>query len=144
MSPMLLFGLVLVGGAAAYYSFFGRFATTPKTASEDPVKLPIVPSPKLAKRPTEAQLAAAKAIAPQLEAALIGNPNGMMYHSKLGAMDPALEKLVTDFQRAMNLIPDGLYGPVTAGALMSITGRPPPPPFFYEANQRVIIHYKAA
>ena len=120
----------------------GQVVQTPATATEPAgASIPLVePSYQPRTQSPDAQTTA-RSLAPQVDAALKANPHGYKYapnvKERAPAKDLALVALVKQFQAATGLVQDGLYGPVTAGALMFYLGSPPPAPYFY-IRDRVI------
>lgn len=137
MDPFVTLPLA-VGAWALYSGLRGATkVTTPPTVTEPAMTLPIHGHIKrAAKRSPEAKLEA-RLIAPELDTALKNNKHEHNYLTG----DDNLLSLVIRFQQAAGIFPDGLYGPVTSGALMHYLGRPPPPPFFFE-RERMLRRYK--
>ena len=111
------------------FSTAGDPVATSSTATESGPVLRLVNPAVQPRVPSVAQEQVARMVAPRIEAALIANPDGPGYISK----NQGLKGLIQQFQAAVNLTTDGLYGPQAAGALMYFLGHSPPPPFFYGA-----------
>lgn len=106
----------------------GEMIMTSATSTEQPVRLVVLAATTHPRMPSQADQVEARTVALQLESLLRTNPDGGNYTTK----NKTLLDLVKRFQRLCSLETDGLYGPVTAGALMFfLGGRPPPPPLFY-------------
>lgn len=126
----------------------GQKVTTPPTATEGPQTLPLLDPPNQPKMPSADAIAVAKAFAPKLAELLRTNAFGDNYVAP-GPSHPngknvvMLIDSVKKFQTLAGLVPDGLYGPSAAGALMYfLGGQPPPPPFFFAPGPRAIKVYK--